>query len=1019
MYIYPVKGIAWYATLYMLHPQNTAIMKRIFTLIVSFVFTLSSFAQIGGGWDWAFNTGSLGHDAKYIGYNSNGDMLIVARNNGASYLGGTTVNVPDIATGTPGQITYLAKISATGTTTIIRSFLNSYLVVNVATTDAAGNFYVGMGYSAFGGIPIDLGNGVTLDGLTKVAIVKFSPTGTALWAKSFDLGVTNVPGSTANLEVLKIALSAAGNIFFVGAANNVTASPGGFSIFKLDANGNTLWTKYSSLTLGAQQTNVDKDKFIDDNENAYLSSYGTSRTIVFNGETVTAPLTTIGGAVYSFYMSLDANGNKRWTYGFRGAISNLVVDKTTGNVYFGWLQTETNPNVLTGLPTTLLGAYPSYFNGIVKCNSAGNLLMGKSGMSGTFFIPISGNRLLMGIKTTKTVAVGYGVDYYFPADAANEVNLILETDANLDVVKAIAGGKAVTAGLSLLAAYGDTYGIVANFNTSNTALPTAVFGNTTLTGYNAMANFATKYPLFTSLRSDQAYSQCKSANFPTINTTTWLGINTNWNDAANWSNGVPTASVKAVFNASSANYPSTFTAPTSGTLQVNAGAVVTLPTSLTIAGAIKNDGTIKINNAGFFQGLGATEWKGNGTVEFLGSALTYFFMVRPFTNGIVLNSSFNTFYDMAINGVTFNTTSGKFDMGNKIVSITNPSSTSIVGANASNYFTNGTLQRAIAPTGTYEFPVGSSTSFQSATVNANNLVGVTSLSAKFTTGAITGTAPNTSLNGVPIASALNAGWYTITSNTQPTSGTYNVSLNLRASTNSVTDAARYTVIKRDNSTAAWAVQGTYNLATINGTTVTATVSGLISFSDFAIGMGTTVLPVNFTSFTAKANGIKTELQWATANEINNKGFNVEHSVDGITYNNLGFVNGSGNSTQNKNYSFRHFSPSNGNNYYRLQQVDNDEKFAYGPVQVVNFSQLATTLSVYPNPVISTINFNKNFAAGTTIQIINTIGQIVENSVITGNRYQPKTQLKGMYKVVVIEQNGLRSVANILVQPKGQ
>ncbi|MBC7652184.1 MAG: hypothetical protein H7101_10590, partial [Deinococcales bacterium] len=139
------------------------------------------------------------------------------------------------------------------------------------------------------------------------------------------------------------------------------------------------------------------------------------------------------------------------------------------------------------------------------------------------------------------------------------------------------------------------------------------------------------------------------------------------------------------------------------------------------------------------------------------------------------------------------------------------------------------------------------------------------------------------------------------------------------------------------------------------------------------------------------------------------------STDGLTYNNLGFVNGNGNSIQNNSYAFTHVNPGNGNNYYRLQQIDNDGKIAYSPVQVVNFSQLTTTLSVYPNPVVSTINFNKNFAAGTMLQIVNTIGQVVEKSVFSGNRYQPKTQLKGMYKLVIVDANANRFIANIFVQ----
>ena len=99
----------------------------------------------------------------------------------------------------------------------------------------------------------------------------------------------------------------------------------------------------------------------------------------------------------------------------------------------------------------------------------------------------------------------------------------------------------------------------------------------------------------------------------------------------------------------------------------------------------------------------------------------------------------------------------------------------------------------------------------------------------------------------------------------------------------------------------------------------------------------------------------------------------------------------------------------------LQQIDNDGKIAYSPVQVVNFSQLTTALSVYPNPVVSAINFNKNFAAGTTLQIINSIGQVVEKSVFSGNKYQPKTQLKGMCKIVITGANNNRSITNIVVQ----
>ncbi len=813
-------------------------MIKIFTFLLSISFAVNSFCQIGGGWDWAKNTGSLGPNAKFIGYNSSGEMVIVASALGATYLGGTTITAPDVTTGVPGNISYLAKISSTGTTTILRTFINPYFTLQCATLDASGNIYVGLSYSAFGDVPIDLGNGVTLQGLTKVAIVKFSPTGTTLLAKSFDLGVTNVPNSTANLDVLKIAVSSTGNIFFVGGANNPTSNPGPYSINKLDANGNMLWAKYATGMLGKQGPGVDNDKFIDDQENVYLFTYTFGTSTTFNGELLNAPLYTNGSNGYSFYYSLDANGNKRWSQGYRSVITNLVVDRPTNSVFFGFLQFQTNTGPFTNLPKgTYLPTNADAWIGIVKTDINNNLLIAGSKLPQTFFIPLSNGRLLIGLKDFKGgIPLGFGVDYVFPVDNTNDQNILVVTDASLNQVKAIAGGKAIEAGPSLMAALGDTYGMVADFNTSASALPTSVYGSTTLTGFNAAANLTTAYGVYSSLRSDQAYVQCKDANFPAIAATTWLGINGNWNDAANWSNGIPTAQVKTVFNTGATNYPSTFSAPTTGTLQVNSGATITLPATFTIGGSLQNNGTIKIENAGFFQGLGAAEWLGNGMLEFSGTTAPFYFFAKPFTNSITINSGLNTFYDITVPGVVLK--GGKFDLGTKRISLN-----TIEGASSTSYFTNGILQRNITPNGTFEFPIGTTSNYQPASITTNNLSGVKTLAANFTNGAITGTQPNTTLNGIAITGALNGGWYTFTPDAQPSGGNYNITLNLKGSSNTVAEAARYTIIKRDNNAQPWAVPGNYLIPVVNAGVVIASATGLTSFSDFAIGTAATVLAI--------------------------------------------------------------------------------------------------------------------------------------------------------------------------------
>ena len=85
------------------------------------------------------------------------------------------------------------------------------------------------------------------------------------------------------------------------------------------------------------------------------------------------------------------------------------------------------------------------------------------------------------------------------------------------------------------------------------------------------------------------------------------------------------------------------------------------------------------------------------------------------------------------------------------------------------------------------------------------------------------------------------------------------------------------------------------------------------------------LPIELLSFTAKEiSGNLVQLEWETASETNNDYFIVEKSTDGINYTSIGNVKGSGNSTNNHNYSW--LDKKNESiplSYYRLQQVDFD------------------------------------------------------------------------------------------------
>jgi hypothetical protein len=113
------------------------------------------------------------------------------------------------------------------------------------------------------------------------------------------------------------------------------------------------------------------------------------------------------------------------------------------------------------------------------------------------------------------------------------------------------------------------------------------------------------------------------------------------------------------------------------------------------------------------------------------------------------------------------------------------------------------------------------------------------------------------------------------------------------------------------------------------------------------------LPVELTSFTAKAFVGKVQLDWTTATEINNSGFEIERSFDGNTFSAVGFVRGNGTTTEPRSYSFTDDIQVNGIQtiYYRLKQVDFNGSVNYSEVvSVVPEIPIEYALGQnYPNP----------------------------------------------------------------------
>ncbi len=146
---------------------------------------------------------------------------------------------------------------------------------------------------------------------------------------------------------------------------------------------------------------------------------------------------------------------------------------------------------------------------------------------------------------------------------------------------------------------------------------------------------------------------------------------------------------------------------------------------------------------------------------------------------------------------------------------------------------------------------------------------------------------------------------------------------------------------------------------------------------------TNVFPVTLLNFTAKATSDKQVLlQWQTTNEINNQGFEVQRSADGVTFQPIGNV-AANNITGVNNYSLVDKQPLNGINYYRLKKLDKDGKYTYSNTVAVNMSSNIAGIALTPNPVKDQLHLQLDVAkaAKANVNISDVIGRNLKSTTL--------------------------------------
>jgi hypothetical protein len=148
----------------------------------------------------------------------------------------------------------------------------------------------------------------------------------------------------------------------------------------------------------------------------------------------------------------------------------------------------------------------------------------------------------------------------------------------------------------------------------------------------------------------------------------------------------------------------------------------------------------------------------------------------------------------------------------------------------------------------------------------------------------------------------------------------------------------------------------------------------------------TIVPVELTSFAANVNDRNVTLNWSTATETNNQGFDVERN-SGSGFEKIAFVAGFGTSTEVHNYSYVDASLQGGTYSYRLKQIDFDGTFEYSDVVEVDVTipDVFALEQNYPNPFNPSTMIKFSLAADSRVSltVFDILGKEVAN-LISGN-----------------------------------
>ena len=191
------------------------------------------------------------------------------------------------------------------------------------------------------------------------------------------------------------------------------------------------------------------------------------------------------------------------------------------------------------------------------------------------------------------------------------------------------------------------------------------------------------------------------------------------------------------------------------------------------------------------------------------------------------------------------------------------------------------------------------------------------------------------------------------------------------------------------------------------------------FDDFSLGgeEEAIILPVTFMGITARKDVSSTIVRWDVADEIDVRGYEVEKSTDGRTFQKVGFVSANGKPA----YTFSDNSAAEGVVYYRVKNVDIDGKFKYSSIVKLNGKNASSiVVKAFPVPARNNVTVQHDkLGAGGTITLSTADGRTVKTVSPGATAIQTNLdltgQIPGIYILRLQNENGETETLKIIKQ----